>query len=410
MTMALPLKIGTLALGLAALGSPAIAADPPAATEPKMRPLEVVEKVWPEHPEWFAMLVDILEGSQLGPNDGWFRKAKMKTRLDWKATAARYDKDDDGRIARDEFPGSDADFAKLDRDRDKAITSNDFDFSPSALASSPGLIMFYRADSDGDGRLTKAEMDTFFARADAGGLGFVSMDDARAALNPPLQPPPSSSEKPDAGRSGPSRSTLLKGLYRQEIGSLQSGPRVGETAPDFTLKTVDGDQEMTLSRLVGPKPVVLIFGNFTCGPWSSQAGNLEKLYQRYKDRATFVIVYVREAHPTDGWHMDSNERVGVSLRQPQTYDERVGVARSCARKLKFGIPMLVDTIDDAVGARYSGMPSRLYLIDNQGKVAFQNGRGPFGFKPTELEHALVLLLNESAPAAAAEGEEDGSRK
>ena len=58
--------------------------------------------------------------------------------------------------------------------------------------------------------------------------------------------------------------------------------------------------------------------------------------------------------------------------------------------------MLVDTIDDAVGARYSGMPSRLYLIDRQGKVAYKSGRGPFGFKPAELEHSLVLSLQGDA--------------
>jgi thiol-disulfide isomerase/thioredoxin len=192
-------------------------------------------------------------------------------------------------------------------------------------------------------------------------------------------------------------------LYRQEIGSLQPGPEPGAAAPDFTLKTVDGKEEVQLSKLVGSRPVVLVFGNFTCGPFRSQAGNVEKLYRRYKDRATFVMVYVREAHPTDGWQMSSNERVGVSVRQPKTYDERVDVARTCGRVLDFGFPMLVDTIDDSVGARYSGMPGRLYLIDRQGDVAYKCGRGPFGFKPAELEHSLLLLLdqdrrNEPKPA------------
>jgi hypothetical protein len=58
------------------------------------------------------------------------------------------------------------------------------------------------------------------------------------------------------------------------------------------------------------------------------------------------------------------------------------------------LPFLVDTVDDKVGATYSGMPNRLYLIDREGKIAFKNGRGPFGFKPRELEQALVLMLNE----------------
>ena len=99
--------------------------------------------------------------------------------------------------------------------------------------------------------------------------------------------------------------------------------------------------------------------------------------------------------------MESNDRVGVSLRQPQSYEERVGVAQMCTKKLKFGMPMLVDTIDDTVGARYSGMPSRLYLLDGSGKVAYKSGRGPFGFKPSELEHSLLLMLNEPASSEVA---------
>ena len=63
--------------------------------------------------------------------------------------------------------------------------------------------------------------------------------------------------------------------------------------------------------------------------------------------------------------------------------------------------MLVDTIDDTVGARYSGMPSRLYLIDREGKVAYKSGRGPFGFKPAELEHSLLWMLNEPESSVAA---------
>ena len=162
---------------------------------------------------------------------------------------------------------------------------------------------------------------------------------------------------------------------------------------------MDGSEEVTLAKLVGSKPVVLIFGNFTCGPFRSQAGNVEKLFRRYEDRATFIMVYVREAHPTDGWSMESNDRVGVSLRQPKNYAERVEVAQTCSRTLRLGFPMLVDSINDAVGARYSGMPARLYLIDGEGKVAYKSGRGPFGFKPAELEQSLILLLNPPAKSA-----------
>ena len=368
-------------------------AQAPAAPPP--RALDVLAKAWPDHPEWAAMLVDILQGSQLGPRDGWFRKGVAQTRLTFDSARLRLDSDKDGIVERPEFPGSDDDFRRLDRDGDKTLTAADFDFNANALAPSPGTSVFYRADRDGDGKVTREEFDTLFKSADADKLGFLSLGDLQRALNPPPRKPAPASK----GDEGPSRWTLVKGLFRQEIGSLQPGPKVGENAPDFTLKTVDGKESVTLSSLVGPRPVVLIFGNFTCGPFRGQAGNVEKLYRRYKDRATFAMVYVREAHPTDGWSMESNDRGGVTYRQPRSYAERVGIAQTCRRTLGLGMPMLVDTLDDAAGARYSGMPSRLYLIDAEGKVAAKSGRGPFGFKPDELEQSLLLLLNEAEGSA-----------
>jgi thiol-disulfide isomerase/thioredoxin len=348
-----------------------------------------LEQAWPDRPEWLDMYTAILDDEMMGPTYGWFRTAVTQTRFGWEATRKRFDRDKNGSIERKEFPGSDAEFARLDRNRDLDLTQADFDFSSSPSVPAPGVMIFSRLDRDGNGKLTKEELDAFFRAADSQGLGFLSKSDLETAL-----PLPSRSMSPG---DRPSKATLIRGLFRQEIGSLQPGPKLDESAPDFTLKTSDGKLEITLSKLIGPRPVVLIFGNFTCGPFRSHAGNFEKLYHRYKDRATFVMVYVREAHPTDGWRMQSNERVGVATAQPTTYDERVGVAQRCGKLLGLGFPMLVDTIDDAVGARYSAMPGRFYLIDHQGKIAFKNGRGPYGFKPDELEQSLILLLQEEGP-------------
>ncbi len=349
--------------------------------------VKALNESWPDHPEWVDMLVAILSDEPMSANYGWFRTAVAQTRFDWAATLKRYDRDGDRRIARSEFPGDDSDFSRLDRDRDKALSAADFDFSVSALSSSPGALVFMRADSDGNGKVTREELDAFWKAADRGGEGFLSLSDLQEAFAPPPARPTGSSGRP-------SKATLVKGLFSQEIGSLEPGPKVDESAPDFTLKTNDGKAEITLSRLLGPKPVVLVFGSFTCGPFRSQSGNVEKLYRRYKDRATFVMVYVRDAHPTDGWRMESNDRLGAVTAQPKTYDERVSVAQKCGRVLSLGFPMLVDTIDDAVGARYSGMPGRLYVIDRDGKVAYKSGRGPYLFKPAEMEHSLILLLQE----------------
>jgi len=78
--------------------------------------------------------------------------------------------------------------------------------------------------------------------------------------------------------------------------------------------------------------------------------------------------------------------------------ERLAVCRHCCDALEITMPVVVDELDDRVGHAYSGMPDRLYVIDRAGKVAYKGGRGPFGFKPGEMEQALVMtLLAESAP-------------
>src|SRR5438045_3277850 len=110
--------------------------------------------------------------------------------------------------------------------------------------------------------------------------------------------------------------------------------------------------------------------------------------KRFGDRVEFLGVYVREAHPTDGWRMASNDAKGVAVAQPATTEERTSVAATCSGTLKMSIPLVVDGVDDAVGRAYSGMPDRLYLLDKRGRVAYKGGRGPFGFKPGELEQAI----------------------
>ena len=104
------------------------------------------------------------------------------------------------------------------------------------------------------------------------------------------------------------------------------------------------------------------------------------------------MVYVREAHPTDGWKLDSNGRIGVAVKQPTNYDERVEVCEQFRKKLAPDMVVAVDDITDPVGTAYSAMPARLYVIDKNGRVAYKSGRGPFGFKPGEMEQALVMSL------------------
>jgi hypothetical protein len=121
-------------------------------------------------------------------------------------------------------------------------------------------------------------------------------------------------------------------------------------------------------------------------------GELEALHDRYGDRVAFFVVYVREAHPEDGWVLESNREEGIALVDPATPDERAAAAEACVLRLHTGIPVLLDGLDDAVASAYGAWPDRLYLIGRDGRVAFQGGEGPFGFRPDELADAIETEL------------------
>ena len=121
-------------------------------------------------------------------------------------------------------------------------------------------------------------------------------------------------------------------------------------------------------------------------------GELEALYDAFRDRVAFFVIYIREAHPEDGWVLTSNRDAGIALADPTTESERGSAAEECAVRLRIRMPVLLDGLDDEVARQYGGWPDRLYLLDRDGRVAFQGGKGPFGFKPDELGVAIEAEL------------------
>jgi alkylhydroperoxidase family enzyme len=336
-------------------------------------------------PEAAEMLIAIANGSKMGPGEGWFHSGQ--SRYGWKWLAEKHGVKTNESIPRDKFLGSEALFDRLDRNKDGMLKADDFDWSDRnmyAMQSNTIGFWFRTVNKSHDCRITREEWIKFFEEA-AHGKDRLTIDDMRDAVLAANAP---KGDVPDE----PTPEVLVRGLFRREIGSMNEGPKLNDPAPDFTLKSHDGKQTFRLSDQIGKKPIVLVFGNVTCGPFRSIYPRVDDLAIRYKDDAVFFCVYVREAHPTDGWRMGSNDAAGVTFAQPKDYAERCTLANGCMTKLKMNMPLLVDEMDDRVGNAYSGMPARLYLIDRDGSIAYKSGRGPFGFKPDEMEQSLVMLL------------------
>lgn len=129
--------------------------------------------------------------------------------------------------------------------------------------------------------------------------------------------------------------------------------------------------------------------------------SLRDLFEQYGEYVQFLVIYIREAHPKDGWWLGGGimglglriaySKAATDLYDPKTLEERRQVARSCETALQYGIPTLVDDMDDTVNKAYAGLPTRIYLIGMDGRVEYAGGLGPFGFKPAELKGAIDSL-------------------
>jgi hypothetical protein len=115
--------------------------------------------------------------------------------------------------------------------------------------------------------------------------------------------------------------------------------------------------------------------------------SLRNLYEQYNDTVQFLMIYIREAHPTDGWYVGKH-----AIRNHRSLEERREVAAKCETALRYGIPTLVDEMDEAVMTAYAAYPDRLYLVDVDGRVAYAGARGPWGFRPVMFKKAIDALL------------------
>ena len=166
---------------------------------------------------------------------------------------------------------------------------------------------------------------------------------------------------------------------------------VGQAAPDFDLATRDGSSRVRLSSLRGGPPVVLVFGSYTCPPFRREMPAVRKVYAEYKERAAFYFVYIEEAHAHDVWPLVSNAKANIVFGTARDAGERVGVAGLCAKELKVEFPILVDDMQNGAADLYTAWPTRMYVVDANGKIAYKSRPGPFGFEAAGLGEALARL-------------------
>jgi hypothetical protein len=204
--------------------------------------------------------------------------------------------------------------------------------------------------------------------------------------------------------------------------------RLGEAAPEFTLPLAHGTEEVktlatranrngrqkmktdnnikgegdspqvvSLKDLRAKKPVVLIFGSVTCPPFRSALAGIDDVYREFRDRAEFLFVYIREAHPDSVLALAGKDSQPSLTKIPQhtTLDGRTEAAAACGRTLKLSMPIAVDGIDNKVGRAYAGWPNRMVVVGTDGKLQYASDPSPRGTDAARLRKWLL----DNLPAA-----------
>ena len=100
-------------------------------------------------------------------------------------------------------------------------------------------------------------------------------------------------------------------------------------------------------------------------------------------------MYIREAHPDSVlFTLKDGEKKLLKIVQTEKVEDRSETAKQCVDMLKMTMPTLIDRADNKVNSEYGAWPDRLYVVGKDGKIAYQGGPGPGGFKVNEVEKWL----------------------
>ena len=138
----------------------------------------------------------------------------------------------------------------------------------------------------------------------------------------------------------------------------------------------------------GKSPVALVFGSYSCPNFRGSAEALKQLQKRYGRRVNFFLVYVKEAHAEGQWQSGRNKREEVTLPSASTLVEKQGHAAMCVRKLQLDFPALVDGMDGAMETAYHAWPSRLFVVDRDGRIALSSRLTELDFQVDRVQAVL----------------------
>jgi hypothetical protein len=151
----------------------------------------------------------------------------------------------------------------------------------------------------------------------------------------------------------------------------------GSAAPDISATGLDG-KAVTLATLPR-KPVVIVFGSYSCPSFRQRLPLLVDLARGYQKRVHFLILYTREAHAVGEWEVQRNKDEQIEVTQPADLPARQALAERATRSLGKDFSVAVDSMADQTLRAYGLFPNGCVVLDkNRRVVAVQKWLDPSG--------------------------------
>jgi Spy/CpxP family protein refolding chaperone len=158
-----------------------------------------------------------------------------------------------------------------------------------------------------------------------------------------------------------------------------SGPKEPVDLSTVKFTRLDG-RAVPISTYKG-KPLVLIFGSYSCPSFREHAKGLDELQRRYAAKANFLLVYTKEAHPVGGWEVQRNKDAEISVPPAKDEAARLAAAKQARTKLGLSMATAVDSMDDQLVAAFDAFPNGAVILDREGQItARQKWAEPRGLR------------------------------
>jgi peroxiredoxin len=146
--------------------------------------------------------------------------------------------------------------------------------------------------------------------------------------------------------------------FRAELYNFNDfpGPKVGESALNFTATTLEG-RKVQLTDFRG-KVVVLETGSITCPQYVHRINPMNELAKQYPD-VVFLILYVREAHP------------GKQIGEHHSFEEKMKYALQLTKDENEQRQVIIDDLQGSAHQAYGSLPNMIYVIAKDGTILFR---------------------------------------